>query len=51
MLNNPSMLGHDTMVPLLLPAVMGQVGATYGVTLPHKRPFVFGCIGGVLWWR
>lgn len=80
MLNNLSMLGHDTMVPLLLPAVMGQVGATlgvmlrtrdaklralsgsalgagifgitepavYGVTLPHKRPFVFGCIGGAL---
>lgn len=80
MLNNLGMLGRDTMGPLLLPAVMGQVGATlgvmlrtrdaklrvmagsaisagifgitepavYGVTLPNKRPFVFGCIGGAL---
>ncbi len=28
MINNLSVLGRDTMVPLLLPAVMGQVGAT-----------------------
>ncbi len=80
MINNLSVLGRDTMSPLLLPAVMGQVGATlgvmlrtrdaklrvmagsavtagifgitepavYGVTLPNKRPFVFGCIGGAL---
>lgn len=80
MINNLSVLGRDTMVPLLLPAVMGQVGATlgvmlrtrdaklrvmagsavtagifgitepavYGVTLPNKRPFIFGCIGGAL---
>ncbi|MGE6469930.1 PTS beta-glucoside transporter subunit IIABC [Serratia proteamaculans] len=80
MINNLSVLGRDIMVPLLLPAVMGQVGATlgvmlrtrdaklralagsaigagvfgitepavYGVTLPNKRPFIFGCIGGAL---
>lgn len=80
MVNNLSVLGYDSMVPLLLPAVMGQVGAAlgvmlrtrdsklrvmagsavtagifgvtepavYGVTLPYKRPFVFGCVGGAL---
>ncbi|MEB7887309.1 PTS beta-glucoside transporter subunit IIABC [Serratia fonticola] len=80
MLNNMSVFGRDTLSPLLLPAVMGQVGATlgvmlrtrdaklrvmagsavtagifgitepavYGVTLPNKRPFIFGCIGGAL---
>ncbi|CNI63662.1 MULTISPECIES: PTS beta-glucoside transporter subunit IIABC [Yersinia] len=80
MINNLSVLGYDTMAPLLLPAVMGQVGATlgvflrtrdakmkalsgsaftagifgitepavYGVTLPSKKPFVFGCIGGAI---
>ncbi|WON76872.1 PTS beta-glucoside transporter subunit IIABC [Serratia sp. UGAL515B_01] len=80
MINNISVFRHDTLVPLLLPAVMGQVGATlgvmlrtrdaklrvmagsavtagifgitepavYGVTLPNKRPFIFGCIGGAL---
>jgi PTS system beta-glucosides-specific IIC component len=80
MINNLSVLGHDTLVPLLLPAVMGQVGATlgillrardkklkvlagsaftagifgitepavYGVTLPNRRPFIFGCVAGAL---
>ena len=80
MINNFSVLGHDTMLPLLLPAVMGQVGAVagvmlrtkdvrtralsgsaisagifgitepavYGITLPHRRPFIFGCVGGAL---
>lgn len=80
MLNNLATFGQDTLVPLLLPAVMGQAGATlgvmlksrdlklkaiagsaftasifgitepavYGVTLPHRRPFIFGCIGGAL---
>ncbi|MGL4861044.1 MAG: PTS transporter subunit EIIC [Enterobacteriaceae bacterium] len=78
--NNISTYKYDTMLPLLLPAVFGQVGATlgvmlrtrdgkmktlagssavsgifgvtepaiYGVTLPLKRPFIFGCIGGAL---
>ncbi|MBP2154230.1 PTS beta-glucoside transporter subunit IIABC [Erwinia rhapontici] len=77
MINNISVLGHDTFMPLIIPAVFGQVGATlgvmlktrdikmkgiagsaftagifgitepavYGVTLPLKRPFVFGCVG------
>lgn len=80
MINNLSVLGYDAMLPLLLPAVMGQVGATlgvflrtrdakmkvlagsaftagifgitepaiYGVTLPSKKPFIFGCIGGAI---
>ena len=30
MYNNLSLLGYDTMGALLLPAVMGQVGATLG---------------------
>lgn len=80
MLNNLAAFGQDTLIPLVLPAVMGQAGATlgvmfksrdaklkaisgsaftasifgitepavYGVTLPHRRPFIFGCIGGAL---
>ncbi|WP_431224257.1 PTS beta-glucoside transporter subunit IIABC [Serratia sp. L9] len=80
MINNMSVFGRDTLSPLLLPAVMGQVGATlgvmlrtrdaklrvmagsaftagifgitepavYGVTLPNRRPFIIGCIGGAL---
>lgn len=80
MINNLSVLGYDTMVPLLMPAVMGQVGATlgvllrtrdkklkvlagsavtagifgitepavYGVTLPNRRPFIFGCVSGAV---
>ncbi|OQS31032.1 PTS beta-glucoside transporter subunit IIABC [Chromobacterium haemolyticum] len=80
MYNNLALLGYDTMGALLLPAVMGQVGATlgvflrtrdtrmkslagsalssglfgitepsiYGVTLPAKRPFLFGCVSGAL---
>lgn len=80
MLNNLANFGHDTLLPLLLPAVLGQAGATlgiflrtreaklkavagsaftasifgitepavYGVTLPRRRPFIFGCIGGAV---
>ncbi|WP_414148699.1 PTS beta-glucoside transporter subunit IIABC [Erwinia sp. BNK-24-b] len=80
MINNLSIYGQDSILPLLLAAVMGQGGATlgvmlrtrdarlkgiaasafsasifgitepavYGVTLPHRRPFIFGCIGGAL---
>jgi beta-glucoside PTS system EIICBA component len=80
MLNNLANFGHDTLLPLLMPAVLGQAGATlgvmlrtreakvkamagsafsasifgitepavYGITLPHRRPFIFGCIGGAL---
>ncbi|MGM3176226.1 PTS beta-glucoside transporter subunit IIABC [Dickeya lacustris] len=80
MLNNLSVMGHDTLLPLLTPAVLGQAGATlgvllrtqdmkrkgiagsafsaaifgitepavYGVTLPQRRPFILGCIGGAL---
>ncbi|PHM71137.1 PTS system, beta-glucoside-specific IIABC component [Xenorhabdus kozodoii] len=80
MLNNLTVVGHDTLIPLLLPAVVGQTGATlgvflrtrdaklkmlsgsavtasifgitepavYGVTLPYRRPFIFGCIAGAI---
>ncbi len=80
MLNNLTVLGHDTLIPLLLPAVIGQAGAAlgvflrtrdaklkmlsgsavtagifgitepavYGVTLPYRRPFIFGCIAGAI---
>ncbi|MGL5522997.1 MAG: PTS beta-glucoside transporter subunit IIABC [Aeromonas veronii] len=76
--NNLSVLGHDTMAPIMLASVMGQVGAAlgvflrtrdkrlkmlsgsavtagifgitepaiYGVTLPIRRAFIFGCAGG-----
>lgn len=79
-INNLSVYGQDALVPLLLPAVAGQVGAAlgvmlatrnakmrimagssvtaglfgitepavYGVTLPLRRPFIFGCIGGAV---
>jgi PTS system beta-glucosides-specific IIC component len=78
MINNLAVLGHDSMLPMLLPAVMGQVGAAlgvflrtrdarlkmlagssvtagifgitepavYGVNLPLRRPFIFGCVAG-----
>ncbi|PHM39939.1 PTS system, beta-glucoside-specific IIABC component [Xenorhabdus mauleonii] len=78
--NNLTVIGHDTLVPLLLPAVLGQTGAAFGVflrtreaklkmlsgstvisglfgitepavysvTLPYRRPFVFGCIAGAI---
>lgn len=80
MINNLTVLGYDTMMPMLLPAVMGQVGAAlgvflrtrdtrqkvlagsavsagifgitepaiYGVNLPLRRPFIFGCIAGAV---
>lgn len=79
-LNNLSTVKYDTLLPLLLPAVFGQVGASlgvmlrtrdarlktlsgsavlagifgitepavYGVTLPNRKPFIFGCIGGAI---
>ncbi|CDL83373.1 PTS beta-glucoside transporter subunit IIABC [Xenorhabdus szentirmaii] len=77
-INNITVMGHDTLAPLLLPAVIGQAGAAlgvflrtrdaklkvlsgsavtagifgitepavYGVTLPYRRPFIFGCAAG-----
>ena len=80
MFNNLAVLGHDSMLPMVLPAVMGQVGAAfaifvrsrdlrqktlagsattagifgitepavYGINLPLRRPFIFGCIGGAV---
>jgi len=80
MLNNLSALGQDSMVPMILPAIAGQVGAAlavfirahdkrqkvlagssvtagifgitepavYGVNLPLRRPFIFGCVAGAV---
>ncbi|NCF05355.1 PTS beta-glucoside transporter subunit IIABC [Kosakonia sp. MH5] len=80
MINNIAVLGQDTMLPILLPAVFGQVGTTmgiflrtrdarqkmlagssiaagifgitepavYGLTLPLRRPFIFGCVAGAI---
>lgn len=80
MINNLAVLGHDSMLPMLLPAVMGRVGAAlgvflrsrdarqkmlagssvtagifgitepavYGVNLPLRRPFIFGCVAGAI---
>lgn len=80
LLNNLAVMGSDSMLPLLIPAVLAQAGAAlgvfivckdrklkgiagssftaglfgitepaiYGVNLPKKRPFVFGCIAGAL---
>lgn len=80
MINNLTVFGHDTMIPMILPAVIGQVGAVlgiflyskdprqkalagssfsagifgvtepaiYGLTLPLRRPFIIGCIGGAV---
>ncbi|QOV67378.1 PTS beta-glucoside transporter subunit IIABC [Citrobacter sp. BDA59-3] len=80
MINNLTVFGQDTMLPILLPAVLGQVGAVlgiflrtrdprqkilagsaatagifgitepavYGLTLPLRRPFIFGCVSGAI---
>ncbi|MBC8944949.1 PTS transporter subunit EIIC [Xenorhabdus indica] len=80
LINNLSTVGYDTLMPLILPAVIGQTGAAfgvflrtrdaklkmlsgsavttgifgitepavYGVTLPYRRPFIFGCIAGAM---
>ena len=80
LLNNLAVMGSDSMIPLLLPAVLAQAGAAlgvflvtrdsklkaisgsaftaglfgitepaiYGVNLPKKRPFVFGCVAGAI---
>ena len=80
MINNLNVLGHDSMLPIILPAVLAQVGAVlgiflatrdarqkvlagsafsaglfgitepaiYGLTLPLRRPFIFGCFSGAL---
>ncbi|QOI56125.1 PTS beta-glucoside transporter subunit IIABC [Rouxiella badensis] len=36
MVNNLSVVGHDTLIPLLVPAIFGQVGATLGIFLRTK---------------
>lgn len=80
MINNMTVLGHDSMLPIILPAVLAQVGAVlgiflatrdarqkvlagsafsaglfgitepaiYGLTLPLRRPFIFGCVAGAI---
>ncbi len=81
MINNMTVLGHDSMLPIILPAVIARCGgavlgillatrdarqrmlagsafsaglfgitepAIYGLTLPLRRPFIFGCIAGAI---
>lgn len=35
-INNFTVLGYDTMIPLLMPAIMAQVGAALGVFLCER---------------
>ena len=80
MINNMAVLGYDSMMPIIVPAVVAQVGAVlgiflatrdarqkvlagsafsaglfgitepaiYGLTLPLRRPFIFGCVAGAI---
>jgi len=80
MINNMTVLGYDSMMPIIVPAVVAQVGAVlgiflatrdarqkvlagsafsaglfgitepaiYGLTLPLRRPFIFGCVAGAI---
>ncbi|WP_409158278.1 PTS beta-glucoside transporter subunit IIABC [Pectobacterium sp. B2J-2] len=45
MINNLSVLGHDTMLPLLVPAVLGQAGAVLGVLLRTRDMKLKGISG------
>lgn len=36
MINNMAVFGQDSMLPILLPAVLGQVGATLGIFLRSR---------------
>jgi len=79
-INNLGLIGYDTLLPMVVAAVLAQSGASfavvlrskevrlkglassggiaaifgiteptvYGVTLPLKRPFIAGCIGGAV---
>lgn len=38
MLNNLAVLGHDSMIPVLVAAVMGQVGAVAGILIASRDP-------------
>lgn len=43
-INNFTVLGYDTMIPLLMPAIMAQVGAALGVFLCERD-------AQKKWWR
>ncbi|MFP1937759.1 PTS beta-glucoside transporter subunit IIABC [Lonsdalea quercina] len=45
MLNNLSVMGHDTLLPLLTPAVLAQAGATLGVLLRTRDAKLKGIAG------
>ncbi|MFM2482011.1 PTS transporter subunit EIIC [Celerinatantimonas sp. YJH-8] len=79
-INNLTVFGSDSMMPLVLPAVLAQAGAAlgiflrtkdakvrtlagscftsgifgitepaiYGLNLPRRRPFIFGCFSGAI---
>ncbi|MEA9391872.1 PTS beta-glucoside transporter subunit IIABC [Acerihabitans sp. TG2] len=48
MINNLSMLGHDTLLPLLMPAVLGQAGAALGVMLRTRDAKIKGIAGSAV---
>lgn len=48
MMNNISITGHDTLIPLLVPAIFGQVGATLGIFLRTKNAQLKGSAGSAL---
>ncbi|MEH2921400.1 PTS beta-glucoside transporter subunit IIABC [Samsonia erythrinae] len=48
MINNLSVLGHDTLLPLLVPAVLGQAGAVLGVLLRTRDMKLKGVSGSAL---
>jgi|SRR5476649_219747 len=48
MINNFSVLGHDTLLPLLMPAVLGQAGAALGVMLRTRDTKLKGIAGSAV---
>ncbi|CDL44701.1 PTS system, beta-glucoside-specific IIB component / PTS system, beta-glucoside-specific IIC component / PTS system,beta-glucoside-specific IIA component [Escherichia coli ISC41] len=55
-INNFTVLGYDTMIPLLMPAIMAQVGAALGVFLcerdaQKKSGSGIGGVDGAVWYH
>lgn len=48
MINNFSVMGHDTLLPLLMPAVLGQAGAALGVMLRTRDTKMKGIAGSAV---
>lgn len=54
-INNFTVLGYDTMIPLLMPAIMAQVGAALGVFLcerdAQKKWWRISGVDGPVWYH